>query len=77
MKNHHSSDSNKIAGSLFRHVVLVCAAAALFAGCGQRGSLYLPTAPEAAQRSTIVDTLTKPAATTPQTSPNDNQAPAK
>jgi len=77
MKNHHSSHSNKIASSLLRHVVLVCAASALFTGCGQRGSLYLPTAPEAAQRSTIVDTLTKPTTTAPQSSPDANSAPTK
>ncbi len=77
MKNHHSSHGNKIASSLLRHVVLVCAASALFIGCGQRGSLYLPTVPEAAQRSTIVDTLTKPAATAPQPLSDANSAPAK
>ena len=76
MKNFHSSHGNKIASSLLRQVVLVCASSALLAGCGQRGSLYLPTAPEAAQRSTIVDTLTKPASATQPTS-DTNPAPAK
>ena len=76
MKNHHSSHGNKIASSLLRQVFLVCASSALLAGCGQRGSLYLPTAPEAAQRSTIVDTLTKPASATQPTS-DTNPAPAK
>ena len=70
MKNNYLSDSNKIASTLLRQVVLVCSASALLAGCGQRGSLYLPTAPEAAQRSTIVDTLTQPV-------PNANPVPAK
>jgi predicted small lipoprotein YifL len=63
MKNHHSSHSNKIASPLLKHVVLVCAALFFFAGCGQRGSLYLPTAPEAAQRSSMVETLIVPATT--------------
>jgi predicted small lipoprotein YifL len=70
MKNHHQSYGNKIASSLLRPVVLVCVASASLAGCGQRGSLYLPTAPEAAQRSTIADTLTQPA-------PNANPASTK
>jgi predicted small lipoprotein YifL len=61
MKNNNPSHSNKIASTLLRQVVLVCSASALFAGCGQRGSLYLPTAPEAAQRSSIVETLSSPA----------------
>jgi len=37
----------------------VCGAAllALLAGCGQRGPLYLPTEPEAANRATLPQTL--------------------
>jgi predicted small lipoprotein YifL len=77
MKNHHSSHSNKIGSSLLKPVVLACATAAMLAGCGQRGSLYIPTAPEAAQRSTIVDTFTKPAVSTQQATPDANTAPAK
>jgi predicted small lipoprotein YifL len=61
MKNNQSSHGNKIANRLLKTVVLAGAAISLLTACGQRGSLYLPTAPEAAQRSTIVDTLTKPA----------------
>ena len=77
MKNHHSSHGNKIANRLLKTVVVVGAVMGFLAACGQRGSLYIPTAPEAAQRSTIVDTLTKPAATAPQSSSDANSAPAK
>jgi predicted small lipoprotein YifL len=62
--------SNKITNRLLKSVAIACTAMCLLAACGQRGSLYLPTAPEAAQRSTIVDTLTKPASDT-------SSAPAK
>ena len=65
MKNNHSSHSNKIASMFQQNVGIVCASLSLFvlsalAGCGQRGSLYLPTTPEAAQRSSIVETLSAP-----------------
>jgi predicted small lipoprotein YifL len=76
MKNHHSSHGNKIANRLLITVVLAGAAISFLTACGQRGSLYLPTAPEAAQRSSIVDALTKPAAT-PQPSPTIDPAPTK
>jgi predicted small lipoprotein YifL len=76
MKNHHPSHGNKIANRLLKTVVLAGAAISFLTACGQRGSLYLPTAPEAAQRSSIVDTLTKPAAT-PQPSPTSNPAPTQ
>lgn len=67
MKKNQSSHSNKIASKLQQNMGIVCASLSLFAlfastGCGQRGSLYLPTAPEAAQRSSIVETLSAPAA---------------
>ena len=42
-------------------LVLVLCAATL-GGCGQSGSLYLPTEPAAAQRATLPQTLIKPAA---------------
>jgi predicted small lipoprotein YifL len=61
MKNHHSSHSNKIANRLLKSVVIACTAMSLLAACGQRGSLYIPTVPEAAQRSSIVETLSAPA----------------
>jgi predicted small lipoprotein YifL len=58
MKNTHSKHSNK---NIFNtHLVSMSCACALLllTACGQRGALYIPTAPEAAQRATIVDTLT-------------------
>jgi predicted small lipoprotein YifL len=61
MKNSHASHSNKIATAVLRKIAVVSAVFGLFAGCGQRGSLYLPTVPEAAQRSSIVETLAVPA----------------
>lgn len=61
MKKSHSSHSNKITSTMLRNVVIGCAALGLLAACGQRGSLYLPTAPEAAQRSSIVESLSTPA----------------
>jgi predicted small lipoprotein YifL len=74
MKNNQSSHGNKIAATLLRNVVIASAALGLLAGCGQRGSLYIPAAPEAAQRGTIVDTLIKPAA---PASSDSNSAPTK
>ncbi|WP_034694280.1 MULTISPECIES: lipoprotein [unclassified Acidovorax] len=47
---------------LVRTVVLAASAAA-FNGCGQRGPLYLPAGPEAAQRATLPQTLTPGAKT--------------
>ncbi|WP_159910833.1 lipoprotein [Pantoea sp. 18069] len=41
---------------LVRTFALALSAASLGA-CGQRGPLYLPTAPEAAQRATLPETL--------------------
>ncbi|MDO8457587.1 MAG: lipoprotein [Burkholderiaceae bacterium] len=37
--------------------------------CGQRGPLYIPTAPAAAQRSTLVETLATPPATATSPAP--------
>lgn len=62
MKNYHSSHSNKIANRLLKTVVVVGAVMGFLTACGQRGSLYIPTTPEAAQRSSIVETLSVPAA---------------
>ncbi|CAN7250035.1 lipoprotein [Acidovorax sp. Leaf78] len=42
---------------LVRTLVLAASAAALV-GCGQRGPLFLPTGPAAAQRATLPETLT-------------------
>lgn len=44
---------------LVRTFALALCAASLGA-CGQRGPLYLPTAPEAAQRATLPQTLRAP-----------------
>lgn len=44
---------------LVRTFALALCAASLGA-CGQRGPLYLPTAPEAAQRATLPETLRAP-----------------
>ncbi|WP_298212798.1 lipoprotein [Acidovorax sp.] len=41
---------------LVRSLVLAASAAALL-GCGQRGPLYLPAGPAAAQRATLPETL--------------------
>jgi hypothetical protein len=41
---------------LVRSIALAASAAVLW-GCGQRGPLYLPGAPEASQRATLPETL--------------------
>lgn len=38
-------------------VVLVAASALILCGCGQKGSLYLPTEPAAAGRATLPQSL--------------------
>ena len=43
---------------LVRSFVLVPCMAALLAGCGQKGGLYLPQEPEAQQRATLPQILT-------------------
>jgi predicted small lipoprotein YifL len=66
MKTTDSKNSNKIAsGTLTKSVFTATGVMLLLAltACGQRGALYIPTAPEAAQRATIVDTVTAPAST--------------
>ena len=69
-KNAYSKHTNKnIAVVLTRYLLSVCVLVSLNA-CGQRGSLYIPNTPEAAQRSTIGDVLTKP------TSPASTSTPA-
>ena len=49
------------------------------AACGQRGPLYIPSTPAAAQRATLVETLTAPpaAVTTPAPTTPDTATPAK
>lgn len=46
----------KVSEILARAIVLAGGAVAL-AGCGQKGPLYLPTGPAAAQRATLPETL--------------------
>lgn len=48
-----------------RSIGLLLAIAAALAGCGQKGPLFLPTAPAAANRATLPQTLSpvSPAAT--------------
>ena len=65
MKNtypkHSSKNRTKV---LIASVSAACLSLSL-AACGQSGALYIPNTPEAAQRSTIGDVLTKPANTSP------------
>jgi predicted small lipoprotein YifL len=79
MKNNHDRHSNKITSTLCYKTIAVCAVLSLLAACGQRGALYIPTAPEATQRGTIVDTLIKPttSSTNATNAPSANSAPAK
>lgn len=53
---HYNLHMLKVPQILVRLIVLAGSAAAL-AGCGQRGPLYLPDAPEARQRATLPETL--------------------
>jgi len=60
---------------LVRTIALALSTAAL--GCGQRGPLYLPTEPAAAQRATLPETLNPaasraPAPATPSTAPSSH-----
>jgi predicted small lipoprotein YifL len=50
-------------------VLAACLACLVLAGCGQRGPLYLPTDPAAAQRASLPQTLdpTAPAKAAPTT----------
>ncbi len=57
---------------LVRTIALSVSAAAL-AGCGQRGPLYLPTDPAAAQRATLPETL-NPAIPRPPAAPASSPA---
>ena len=57
---------------LVRAFVLAASAAAA-AGCGQRGPLYLPTAPAASQRATLPQTLSPTAS---PAEPGEAAAPA-
>ncbi|RZJ13315.1 MAG: hypothetical protein EON50_09260 [Acidovorax sp.] len=59
---------------LVRTLVLAASAAAAV-GCGQRGPLYLPTGPAAAQRATLPETLT-PAGSNSTSSTSSGATPA-
>jgi predicted small lipoprotein YifL len=58
MKNTQSKHGNKIAHAAFKKSVISLILIAALSACGQRGALFIPTVPEAAQRSTILNTLT-------------------
>ncbi len=53
----------------------------VLAGCGQRGALYIPTAPAAAERASLLDALTAPPKTatpaTPTSAPAPEASPSK
>lgn len=66
---------------LVRRFVLVASVAVLLPACGQRGPLYLPKSPTAAQRATLpqtllpVDKATPPAAASIPATPATSVAP--
>ncbi|WP_353366184.1 lipoprotein [Acidovorax sp. FG27] len=66
------------ASQILVRTIALAASVAAIAGCGQRGPLFLPTEPAAAQRATLPQTLTpfvqqrqpsQPSATPPQAVP--------
>ena len=63
MKNNNQI-VNRVAALLAMGLSVACLTLSVTA-CGQRGSLYLPTTPAGVERASLVDTLTKPAATAP------------
>ena len=65
MKNEHLKHSNKIGNHTAGVVAAMALSCLLLSACGQRGALFIPNTPEAAQRSTIGDVLTQPGGTTP------------
>ena len=85
MKNTYPNHINKNKASALitaLFTALWCAGVLLsLSACGQRGSLYIPNTPEAAQRSTIGDVLTQPSSpatsTTPAPATQTPPAPAK
>ncbi len=48
-----------------RWLLALAAAAVVLGGCGQKGDLYLPTTPAAANRATLPETLRPAGTTTP------------
>nr|WP_296018319.1 lipoprotein [uncultured Acidovorax sp.] len=63
-----------IASQILVRTLVPMAVAAVLSGCGQSGPLYLPTAPEAAQRATLPQTLAPGLAREP--APGSAQPPA-
>jgi predicted small lipoprotein YifL len=61
MKNTQSMHGNKITCSAFAKTTISLIFAFALSACGQRGALFIPTVPEAAQRSTILNTIATPA----------------
>ncbi|MBV7428514.1 lipoprotein [Acidovorax sp. sif1233] len=53
-----------IASQILVRTLVLAASTAALAGCGQRGPLYLPSSPAAAQRATLPQTLTPSVGTT-------------
>lgn len=81
MKNTYPKHTNKNKASALITAILCAGVLLSLSACGQRGSLYIPNTPEAAQRSTISDVLTKPSSpatsTTPAPATQTPPAPAK
>jgi predicted small lipoprotein YifL len=51
-------NASRLIGKSTARLLIFGAAVLCIAACGQKGNLYLPTDPAAAQRATLVDTLT-------------------
>jgi predicted small lipoprotein YifL len=75
MKNNQPNHSNNITTTLSRYAYIAIAALGFLTACGQRGSLYLPTSPEAGQRSSIVETLSVPASDTEPKTTSSTRSP--
>jgi predicted small lipoprotein YifL len=77
MKNTFLKHGNKNRTNMFIACLSIACVSLSLVACGQSGALYIPKTPEAAQRSTIGDVLTKPASTAPtQTAPTAPATPA-
>lgn len=60
---------------LVRALALAASAAALLAGCGQRGPLYLPTDPAANERASLPQSLTPASAPASKGAPPSAETP--
>lgn len=67
MKKTYLKHGNKNRTNVFIICLSIACMSLSLTACGQSGALYIPNTPEAAQRSTIGDVLTKPANTTTTT----------